>query len=492
MPRSLLFFNGNQINIIVLHQPHFSACFSDISNLSVSGVRKKQLPCFQHEMTEMRSHSVVDSIKAKLVPALCGNRMIQAPAEGLRVFSGRQSQSDQWYMLCSFPFHNLVPGSNTIHTDMMLNTDFEKWSCESLAVSNKQDSICPLKEFIMINSETRAAASRLQTLGGARKLSITCNSASTPQGYDVTVPDYDVIMMEGSCTHDIIENDCENCPNKLCNNEEIPTVPESPRSCKSGLLSSVSCMDTRYQDSAIADTPSNSPVNDSYCFTQYCFMAEKDSLIDEDSDYELDLSPTQESYSQLQQDILVIDAGQGTCDASHHDVIISPAESITDVINTPVDTGGLADDGGATLLQNLPLEMAKQTDTEKLQVCREATDSADNTDYDFNGTAGRTQGITCSELPNQKIVNLADDLQSNSPTIESGKCFTIEQYNCYDHDNNGNLQAVPSCDQTLGDDGPSKLLMTMDLLERKDHHVPDCLNRRERICGGSYYGKPHQ
>ena len=476
---------GNQINIIVLHQSHLS----DL--LSISGMRKNQLPCFQYKMTEMSSHSVVNSSKAESMPALCDNEVIQAPSKNLRVFSGRQGQSDRWYMLCNFPFHNLVPGSNTIHTDMMLNADSEKWSCESLAVSNKQDSICPLKEFIMINSETRTAASRLQALEGARKLSITCNSVSTPQVYDdddVTVPNYDVMMMEESCKHDIIENDDENYPNKLCNREEIPTVPESPGSCKSGLLLSVSCMDIRYQDSAIADALSTSP---SYCFTQYCFTAEKDSLIDEDSDYELNLSPTLESYSQHQQDISVIDAGQGTYDAGHHDFIISPAESMTDVINTPVNTGGLADDGGATLLQNLPLEMAKQTDTEILQVCRKATDSADNADNDFNGTAGRTQGITCSELPNQKIANLTDDLQSNSPTIGSGKCLPTEQYNCYDHDYNGNLQVVPSCDQTLDDDGPSKLLMTMDLLDRKGHHVPDCLNKWDRIYSGSYYGKPH-
>ena len=496
MPGSSFLLNGKQINIIILNQPHFS----NILDLScISSMMRNHLPRFQDNIMEMCStHSTINS-KTELVPTLHNNRAIQAPIESLQVFPIETSreldiQSDCQYVLGNFPFHhhNPVPGSNTIHADIILNANSKKQSCGSVALSSKQGSasICPLKELIMINSETKTATCRPQGLKSAGELSITCNHVSA--SYDVvdddaTVPNYDVMMMAGSCKHDVTEKDYENYPNELCNIEEIPIVPESPSSCKNGL----SCKDTCYQDSSVAaGDPSNSPVNESYCFTPCCFAAEKDSLVDEDSDYELNLSPTQESYPH-QQDLSIVGSGQGSYDStSHHDLITSPAESINriDIINTSPDSGGLADDGGATLLQSLPLEMARQTDTEIIQVCSKGIDSTDNTDDDFNGNVGKTQGITCSELPNQKIVNTTDD---NSTTIESGKCFPTEQdghnYAC-----NNNNNAVPSYDQSLDYDGPSKLLMAMELIERKDHHVPYSLNRWERISTRSCYGKPNK
>ena len=475
-PGPLFLLNGKQINIIIFNQPHFS----NVSDLSCipSMVRSHLLGC-QDNMMEMRStHSMVYSNETELVPTLRNDRAIQAPVESSWDFpietpSGLEIQSDYQYMLCKFPFHhhNPVPGSNAIHADIILNGNSKKASCGSIALSSKQDSAstCPLKELIMINSETKTATYGPQALKSAGELSITYNNVSASHDIiddDAIVPNCDIMMMEGSCKHDVTKKDY---PTELCNCEEIPIVPEWPS--RFGL----SCKGTCYQDSSVAAAdPSNSPVNESYCFTPCCFAAEKDSIVDEDSDYELNLSPTQESY--------------GSCDnTSHRDLIASPAESINtiDIIDTSPDSGGLADDGGATLLQDLPLEMAKQTDTEIIQVCSKGTDSVDNTDDDFNANAGKTQGITCSELPNQKIVNKTDD---NSTTIESGKCFPTEQVG----HNHVNLQAVPSYDQSLDYDGPSKLLMAMELIERKDHHVPSSLNRWERIFIRSCYGKPNK
>ena len=492
--------NGKQINIVVLNQPHFS----DLS--CISSMMRNHLPSFQDKVMKVCTHGMVNSYETELVPASCNNGTIQAPVESAQVFPIETSreldiQSDYQYLLCNFPFHhhNLVPGSNSIHADdIILNANSKKQSCGSVALPCKQGSasICPLKEFIMINSETKTATCMPRALKSARELSITYNNVSASHDDDAMVPNCDVMMMAGNCKHDVIEKDY---PTELCNCEEIPIVPESPSRCKSG-LSCVTCKGTCYQDSTVADViPSNSPVNESYCLTQCCFAAEKDSLVDEDSDYELNLSPT---YPHHQQDISTIGSGQGSCDStSHHDLITSPAESINriDVINTSPDAGELADDGGATLLQNLPLEMAKQTDTEIIQVCSKESDSIDNTDDDFNGNVGKTQGIACSELPNQKIINITDDLCSNSPTTESGKCFPTKQdghnhvhnHVCNNNNNDINLQVVPSYDQSLDYDGPSKLLMAMELIERKDHHVPYSLNRWERIFTGSYYGKPN-
>ena len=483
MPGSSFLLNGKQINIIIFNQPHFS----DASDLScISSMMRSHLPSCPDNMEMCNTHSTVYSDETELVS---NNRAIQV--ESSHVFPietprGLDIQSDYQCMLSKFPFHhhNPVPGSNAIHADIILNSNSKKQSCGSIALSSKQDSasICPLKELIMTNSETKIATCRPQALKSAGGLSITYNNVSASHDIDddITVPSCDIMMMKGSCKYDVTEKDYENYPTELCNCEEIPIVPESPSRC------GLSCKDTCYQDSSVAAAdPSNSPVNESYCFTPCCFAAEKDSLVDEDSDYELNLSPTQESYPQ---DISTI-SDQGSCDStSHHDLITSPAESINriDIIDTSPDSGGLADDGGATLLQDLPLEMAKQMDTEIVQVCSKGTDSVDNTDDDFNGKAGKTQGITCSELPNQKIINKTDD--NNTTAIESGKCFPIEQ-DGHNHVYSNDLQAVPSYDQSLDYDGPSKLLMAM---ERKDHHVPYSLNRWERIFIRSCYGKPNK
>ena len=133
--------------------------------------------------------------------------------------------------------------------------------------------------------------------------------------------------------------------------------------------------------------------------------------------------------------------------------------------------------------------MAKQTDTETLQVCNKTTEHiTDNTDDDFNGITGKMQVITDPVVPNEKLISIIDNPHLR---IEPGKCFpTVQGY--LDHKHN-NLQAVPSDDQSLDDidyDGPSRLLMAMELFERKDHHVPRSLNTWERILfSGSYYGE---
>lgn len=486
MPGASFLLNG-KINIIIFNQPHFSNA-SDLSCIS-SMMRNHLSSCPDNMMEMCSSHGMVHSSETELVPTLRNNRAIQAPVESSQVETPRQLgiQLDHQYMLCKFPFHhhNPVPGSNAIHADIILKANSKKQSCGSITQSSKQDvaSICPLNELIMINSETKTASCRPQALKSAGELSITNSnvSASHDTDDDTTVPNYDIMMMEGSYKHDIIDRDYENYPTELCNREEIPIVPEWPSRC------GLSYRDTCYRDSSVAAVdPSNSPVNGSYCFTPCCFAAEKVSLVDEDSDYELNLSPTQEAHPQ---DISTIGSDQGSHDnTGHHDLITTPAESINriDVIDTSSDSGGLADDGGATLLQDLPLEMAKQTDTEIVQVCSKGQ-SVDNTDDDFNGNVGKTQGITCSELPNQKIINKTDD----DRTIESGKCFPTEQ-DCHNHVYINNLQAVPSYDQSLDDDGPSKLLMAMGLIERKDHHVPYFLNRWERIFTRSCYGKPNK
>ena len=446
----------------------------------------------------------VNSTKAQVVHDVCSNALPES-SNVLKIESDTNLKMflDQC-VLGNFSLHHcdLVPGSNIIRADRIVNANSEKWPSESRVLQDgKQDcciSVCTSKQVAIVNNETKTdyyATSRLQTLEATEELSssILDNNVSASYDLNATVPSYD-ITMTGCCSkYDLTE---KHYPNQLSNCEEIPIVPESPNTCKTGLLA-VTCMDTSYQDSSV---PSISPVNESYCLTLCCFAAEKESLFDEESDYELNLSPTQESFPYDNAEVSIIDSSQVSCDdEGHHDVITSPAESVSksDVIDTSPDSSGLADTGVDTLLQELPLEMARQTDTEILQVCKRPIDSRENTDDYFDGNAGRTQKITSSQLPNQNFIDITNSLYSESCTeVESGRRFPMEQVD-YDHANNnnnsiGNLQAVPSDDHSLDDagyDGPSKLLMAMELAQRKDHHVPGPLNTSEGMFSRSYLSK---
>lgn len=451
------------------------------------------------------SHSLVNNNETELVPTSYGNRAsFESSSQIFSIETGKNmSASNCQFLLNSF-HNNLVPGSIAMQGDLVLNVNSEKQCYESrVALCSKQNykSVSELKEVAIINSETKAVCYTtcgLQASEGDRELSIAYNNVSAPHDHDHTVPDCDV-MMTGSCKYnDITKKNHERYPSRLRNCEEIPVVPKPSDRCKTGLFVNA-CKDTSYQDSIVADVPSYSPENEAYCFTRCYLTAERESLDDEESDYELELSPTQNFCLQQQYDhtyASTTSSSQVSCTTHRDDVITrAVAESINrvDIIDTSPDYSGLVDDGGATLLQKLPLEMAKQTDTEILQVCNNTMEySTDNTDDDFNDFTGKMQGITNPILPNQKFVNIADNLYSDSPTVEPGKCFLMEQDD-HNHRNNDNLQTVPSDDQPFNDtdyDGPSKLLMVMESIERKNHHVPCSLNTWERILfSGNYYGK---
>ena len=522
LPGPALSFNGKQLNIMVLQQLHFSKNF-DLS--CITSMMRKHWPSVHDNTMDVCTSSLPNSSDTQLVPTLCSNETVQVPVESSCIISNETHEGLEIPLvpLNSFPFrhNNLVPGSNAIHTDIILNANSEKW-CENTSTmynSSKQDkSVCTLKQ-VAINTETTTGyytACKPQTSEGTRELSasthnsvstryrefwiITDNNVSTSHVHDATIPNDDVMMMTGCCKHDLNER-YENHPDQLCNFEEIPIVPESPDRCKTGLLN-VTCMDTSYQDSNVAGVPSNSPVNESYWLSQCCFTVEKESLVDEESDYELKFLPTQEFSPQQCDgniDTSTIGSQVSYDSASYLGAITSPAESVNriDVINISPDSGGLADDGGATLLQDLPLEMARQTDTEILQVCNNPrTDSGDNTDDDFNGSTGKTQEITSCQSPNEKFARITNNLYSNSsPRTESGKHFPIEQADHHDayNNNSNNLQVVPSDDQAIYDtddfDGPSELLMAMELIKGKKQHVPCSLNTWERIFSGSYHSK---
>ena len=439
------------------------------------------------------------SVKAQSVHNVCGNILPESSHVLSIETDTHQKMLNHQCVLSNFSLHpDLVFGSNTTHTDQ--NASSEKQPCErKVLLHAKQDctSVCTLKQVAIVNNETKTnyyTTSRLQTLEVTGELpSIRDNKMSTCYDLDAAVPSYDVMMTEYP-RYDLTE---KHYPNQLCNCEEIPIVPESPNTCKTGLLA-VTCMDTSYQDSNVAGVPSNSPVNESYCLT-LCFAAEKESLVEEESDYELNLSPKQESYLDDDIDLSMVGSSRDYYDGEDHHDVTSPAESVNkfDVINLSPDSSGLVDDGAATLLQNLPLEKARQTDTEILQVCNRPIDARENTDDDFDGHTGKTQMITASELPNQRFVNVTNNLYSKSSTeIESGKRFPIEQIDydhaCNNNNNSSNLQAVPSDDQSPYDvdfDGPSRLLMAMELTQRKNHHVPCPLNVREGMFSGSYPSK---
>ena len=489
----LLFFNAKQINILILPQVHFP---NDINLAGITRMMSNHRPTVHNRMEMCTSSSIK-------VQDVCGN-MLPESSHVLSIETDMgQKTLDHQCVLNNFPLHqDLVLGSNIIRPDQVLNTSSEKRPCESkVLLHDKQDStsVCTLEQVAMVNNETKTkyyATSRPQTLEVTGELSsIRDNNLSACCDLDATVPSYDV-MMRGYPRHDLTE---KHYPNRLCNCEEIPIVPESPNTCKTGLLA-VTCMDTSYQDSNVAGVPSNSPVNESYCLTLCCFAAEKESLVEEESDYELNLSSTQESYLDDNVDVSMVGSSQVYCDGEgHHDVITSPAESVNkfDIIDLSPDSSGLlVDDGGATLLQNLPLEKARQTDTEILQVCNGPIDARENTDDDFDSQTGKTQMVTTTELPNEKVVNVTNDVYSESSTkIESGKCFPMEQVD-YDHaynNDSSNLQAGPSDDHSLDYadyDGPSRLLMAMELTQRKDHHVSCCpLNAHEGMFSGSYPSK---
>lgn len=166
-----------------------------------------------------------------------------------------------------------------------------------------------------------------------------------------------------------------------------------------------------------------------------------------------------------------------------------------DIMNSiPPDCGLLVDDGGATLLQDLPLETAKQMDMEILQVCNRTEYSIDNTDDDFNGISGKMEDATNSEEPNQQLENITNNLFSNTSRIDPGKSFPVEQSD-NDKSDNSSFQVVPSVNQSVDDvdyNGPSRLLMAMEFLgENKMHSSPRFSSTWERmLLSGCYYGKP--
>jgi len=466
----------------------------------------------KHQPTIYKMEVDVNSNRTELVPSLCSNTSIHAPVKVFPVETDKRLviSPNKQFVFSNFPFHhyNDVLGSNS----GCVNITNSEEQTNAVTLYSKQTHKSPY-QIAIINSENKTGH---YVVVGRQALQDTgeklLNNVSTSHDQDVTIPNYDVMMTAGCCSkYDVIE---KNYPNQLCNFEEIPIVPESLDSCKTGLLANDTCMDTCHQDSIVtASVSSISPIaSESYCLTQYCFAAEKESLVDEESDYELKLSPTQESYSQqLHGDtgILTNGSSQVSCNSTNHcdvtttptnhcDVTTTPpAESVNkiDIINNASpNSDWLVDDGGATLLQDLPLEMAKQTDT--LQVCSRRTDaSGDNTDDDFNGVTGKTQDITNSKQPNQKFANLTNNLRSNSPRKEPGKWFPMEQtyHNHICNNNNSNLQVVPSDDQSLHDidyDGPSMLLMAMDSIERKEHNMSCNLSTWERILlSGNHYSK---
>ena len=302
MAGSSLILNDKQTNILILNQPHFSKTFD---MLSLSSLMRSQRLSFQPDdnIVPCPSHSLANNNNyTELIPGLCSNRALQVSNERPLKLSVKTDKdlSDDQFVLSTFPLnHNFIPGSNKMCDDVNVNKNSKEDSCETTADVYSKQNLDALKEAAVVKSKTeRCYAAFKQAMEGTGELSTTFNMStlrnhvSASHDHDSIVPNCDEIM-RGSC--DIIK---KNVPDQLCNCEEIPVVPDA-LNCKG--LQVNKCMDTFYQDSTVAGAPSFSPLDESYCFTS-CFAIEKESLADEGSDYELKLSPTQESYTQQQHD----------------------------------------------------------------------------------------------------------------------------------------------------------------------------------------------
>ena len=233
------------------------------------------------------------------------------------------------------------------------------------------------------------------------------------------------------------------------------------------------------QDSS---SPPDIKCSDSH-FMQYCFATEKESLLNEESDYELELlSPTRES---LQLQSCVVDCSQRSTSSisatSDHNVLSPQYVTVTSSqnIHTLDYYSEAAADGSATVDQALPVETAKQPHMGLF--CNEDT-VAHNTDDDFEENLENTLIIVDPELQSQQTCN-----NSYNP----GKIFPRHiKNNVADHSPHTVDQVVPSIDLCDDDDGPSCLLRAMEMVERKDHHFKRPRTMWERILfTGNYYGK---
>ena len=354
-------------------------------------------------------------------------------------------------VLCDIPGTVTVcHGSNCYVNSLKYSSE----SCQAICCKQEHKEEIPLRVINNIEYETRLHKAGVDGI--------------TQQGGDAIVPDINYLAGKSSPTDNNTVNDGIN-----------PTIPVL---FEAGSIAALNTDLPSHQDSS---SPPANHERDSH-FMQYFFAAEKESLVNEESDYELELSPTLKTQP-LQQTSIV--------DCSQHSV--SSVSAIGDCIRSPhaelvrlspqyvIDTSlenihtlhcsETADDGSNTVEQALPVEAAKQPDNE--HVC--CKDNIENDD-DFKDDSEKTLIVIDSELQNSKISGNSFPQNINDSTVSADQPSYID-----DH-------LDPSVDQSY-DDGPSHLLRVMDIVERKESHVRRPHTTWERILfTGNYYGKQYQ
>jgi len=350
-----------------------------------------------------------------------------------------------------------IPGTVAVCYGSNCNVNSLKYSnenCQALCGKQEHKEVIPLRAINNTEFETRLHKAGVDGI--------------TQEGGDAIVPDINYLAGKSSPTDNGTINDGIN-----------PTIPVI---FEAGSFAALNMDPPSHQDSS---SPLANHDHDSH-FMQYCFAAEKESLVNEESDYELELSPTLES--QPLQQTSIVDCSQHSvssvpaiCDSikSPHveSVRSSPLNASLENIHT-LHCSETADDGSNTVEQALPGEAAKQFDCG--HVCRK--DDVENTEDndDFKDDSENTLIIIDSELQSSK------NSGNSFPQIINDNIVDTDQPAYIDY------HLVPSIDQSY-DDGPSCLLRAMDIVERKESHVLRPRTTWERILfTGNYYGKQHQ
>ena len=441
-PAPSVLLNGSHPIIFVLNQPHITGSFYNKYFMQAETLNDKLLV--------QPSGFVIEEDTAHIVPSLPSERAALALAKSL---------VDTSHVVPSCEIHNKnvldcnIPG--VCYGDSC-NVNSLKCSSENRQALCKQEC----KEVIPLTTinNTEYETSWLHK-GSVDEITL--------EGGDAIVPDINYPAGTSSCTDDSTVKD-----------GTTPPVSFEARS--------IAALNTDPPSNQDSSSPSSTNGGDSH-FMHYSFATEKESLANEESDYELELlSPTHESQP-LQQPSIVVDCSQ--CSVSslpsnndHIEVVKSPQY----VIDTSLENihtlhcSETADDGINTVVQALPVETAKQPHIE--HICH--GDNVENTeDDDFDDDSEKTLIVTDSELQRPQNCN-----NSNNP----GKTFPQDiNDDIADTDQPTHIDLVPSVDLSY-DDGRSRLLRAMDIIERKENHVKRLRTTWERILfTGNYYGKQH-